>query len=404
MRKALPLSPGVKTDLGAERRVGFHDAGGRRPSASAGSWPGSQPQAELGAGPGQEGVGGDVNGGGVEADDRQRRFGPHAARRSCRCRRAGRRRAPRHRRGIPLRGRSTVASSRLTRPAIATLPSSSWRVAIRRDSRVGASSTGPPNMPECTAWSRTLTSMVPSTRPRRLVVSAGMPTFQLLESATTITSARSSSRWVSRKVRKRRGAGFLLALEEERDAEAEVLAQHAGHGRVGGDVGHDAGLVVGGAAAVEPPVALDGGRTARCPTAPVAGGLHVVVRVQQDRRLAVARRDGVRRRRGRPGVPSSLSQRRIWTSSKPPARTSCATASALAFSGAGSKLGQAMPGMATSSFNWAIVVSNDSVTAWRSASVSTFPVRPVAVCGFPAGDEVMARTLPVSRITPNLNA
>ena len=55
--------------------------------------------------------------------------------------------------------------------------------------------------------------------------------------------------------------------------------------------------------------------------------------------------------------------------------------------------------MATSSFNWAIVVSNDSVTAWRSASVSTIPIRPVAVCGFPARDEVMARTLPVSRIT-----
>ena len=43
--------------------------------------------------------------------------------------------------------------------------------------------------------------MVPSTRPRRLVVRAGTPTFQLLESATTITSARSSSRWVSRKDR-----------------------------------------------------------------------------------------------------------------------------------------------------------------------------------------------------------
>ena len=37
----------------------------------------------------------------------------------------------------------------------------------------------------------------------------------------------------------RRGAGFLLAFEEEGHAEAKVVAQHAGHGRVGSDVGQD---------------------------------------------------------------------------------------------------------------------------------------------------------------------
>ena len=85
----------------------------------------------------------------------------------------------------------------------------------------------------------------------------------------------------------RRGAGFLLALEEEGHAEAQIVAQHPGHGRVGGDVGQDPGLVVGGAAAVEPAVAFDGGERLRFPQRQVAGGLHIVVRVQQDGRLAL---------------------------------------------------------------------------------------------------------------------
>ena len=84
----------------------------------------------------------------------------------------------------------------------------------------------------------------------------------------------------------RRGAGFLLPLEEEGDAEAQIVAQHAGHGLVGGDVRQDPGFVVGRAAAVQPPVALDGGERLRLPQRQVAGGLHVVVRVQQDGRLA----------------------------------------------------------------------------------------------------------------------
>ena len=47
-----------------------------------------------------------------------------------------------------------------------------------------ASGTAPPYMPEWTAWSRVRTVTTPSTRPRRLVVSAGCPTRQLPESAT----------------------------------------------------------------------------------------------------------------------------------------------------------------------------------------------------------------------------
>ena len=88
----------------------------------------------------------------------------------------------------------------------------------------------------------------------------------------------------------RRGAGFLLALEEEGHAQAQIVAEHAGHGRVGGDVGQDAGLVVGGAAAVEPAVAFDGGERLGLPQRQVAGGLDIVVGVQQDGRLALGGR------------------------------------------------------------------------------------------------------------------
>ena len=124
---------------------------------------------------------------------------------------------------------------------------------------------------------------------------------------------------------------------------------------VGGDVGHDAGLVVGGAAAVEPAVALDGGskgavsHSARSPVGCTSWWAYsriVGLPSAAGRRATTA---------GPPGVPSSLSQRRIRTSSKPLARTRPATASALRFSGAGSKLGQAMPGMATRSVSWPIV-------------------------------------------------
>ena len=63
----------------------------------------------------------------------------------------------------------------------------------------------------------------------------------------------------SRKLAQVLGADLLLALDDElhvegqRPARAELRAD-------GGDVGHDAGLVVGRAAAVEPAVALLGSK------------------------------------------------------------------------------------------------------------------------------------------------
>ncbi len=69
---------------------------------------------------------------------------------------------------------------------------------MSRASRVGASRIGPPNSPECTACSSTAISTSQSTSPRSPTVSAGTPTFQFAESATTMTSAASWSRYVRR--------------------------------------------------------------------------------------------------------------------------------------------------------------------------------------------------------------
>ena len=93
-------------------------------------------------------------------------------------------------------GYSTSAAGPLCSPLIATLPSSSCRLAITRLSAISESGTRPPHMPECTAWVSVRTSMSMRTRPRRLVVSAGTPMSQLPESAMTMTSARSDS-WCS---------------------------------------------------------------------------------------------------------------------------------------------------------------------------------------------------------------
>ena len=54
-------------------------------------------------------------------------------------------------------------------------------------------------MPEWTPWVSVRTSTVARTSPRRLVVSAGTPMSQLVESAMTMTSARSRSAYSLRK-------------------------------------------------------------------------------------------------------------------------------------------------------------------------------------------------------------
>ena len=183
--------------------------------------------------------------------------------------------------------RSTATSSRLTSPAIATLPSSSWRVAMRRASRVGASSTGPPNMPG-------VHGVVQDLDLDGAVHQAAQAGGQRRDADLPVAGVGHHDHVGAQQFAvgfqegpERRRAGLLLAFEEEGHAEAQVVAQHPGHRRVGRDVGQDAGLVVGRAAAVEPAVAFDGGERLGLPQRRIARGLDVVVGVEQDGRLAL---------------------------------------------------------------------------------------------------------------------
>ncbi len=175
-------------------------------------------------------------------------------------------------------------------PATATLPSSSCRLASSRTSALSASGTTPPHMPECRPWSSVATSTTQSASPRSDTVSDGISVLQLSESAMTMTSAASRSRCAASSAAQRRRAGLLLALDEDRDAHRRVAAERADRRQMR----CDAGLVVGGAAAVEPAVALGRLERRRVPLAAVALGLHVVVGVQQHRRRARGCADGAR--------------------------------------------------------------------------------------------------------------
>jgi hypothetical protein len=164
-----------------------------------------------------------------------------------------------------------------TRPGTATSPCSSCRPAKARHSAVSASPIGPPNTPECTGRSNIDTSMTTSTSPRRLVVRAGTSTAGLAASAITITSQASASRCSRRNAGQRGRAGLLLALDEQRDPDRRAAVERAQRG----EVGHDARLVVGGAARVEATVALGGLERRRRPQLVAAGRLDVVVGVEQ---------------------------------------------------------------------------------------------------------------------------
>ena len=118
--------------------------------------------------------------------------------------------------------------------------------------------------------------------PRSEVVSAGTPMSQLPESAITMTSAAISSRC---------SASSRSSESEPYSSSPSMKSDHADRQRVAegaqrGDVRHDAGLVVGGAAAVEPAVALDRLERVALPQRQVADRLHVVVGVEQHGRRA----------------------------------------------------------------------------------------------------------------------
>ena len=131
------------------------------------------------------------------------------------------------------------------------------------------------------------------------------------------------------------------------------------------------------------------------------GRLDVVVGIEQDGRLACPRPRGGPRRPVRPGVPSSLSHRRIRTSSMP-ARTHerqrprrCGPAVRDRSSA------RRCPGWLTRSFSWATVASKARVDGTPQGVGVDAGHRTARLCGVAADGEVMAKTLPVPQTTSN---
>ena len=150
---------------------------------------------------------------------------------------------------------------------------------------------------------RTSTSTV--TRPRSAVVIEGTPVSKLAVSVSTIASAESAGA-----VLRRNAARWPEPTSSSPSTTIFTLSGSApappSQAVDGGDVDQDAGLVVGGAAAEEPAVALLGLEGRGAPQLLVAGRLHVVVGVEEQggraRGAAATRR---RRRGGRPATSSN---------------------------------------------------------------------------------------------------
>jgi hypothetical protein len=84
----------------------------------------------------------------------------------------------------------------------------------------------------------------------------------------------------------RRRSCLLLALDEQGDADPEAVAQDLRQCAQGTHVGHDARLVIRRSPAVQAAVAFDGGERVALPQVRISRRLHVVVCVEQHRRLA----------------------------------------------------------------------------------------------------------------------
>ena len=232
---------------------------------------------------------------GVEADDADRRTRPQAGRDRTGPGQAHPVEHPGVRAERRPRRSPTDGSGACTRPSTATLPSSSCSVVMSRASRVGASRIG-----------AAVHAGVHG------VVQHGDLDDAVHQPAQGRGQPRDADRPVGRvgddddvrrqqvavrvqEVGEGRRADLLLALDEHRDPDAQLLAQHAQRA----DVRDDARLVVRGTAAVEAAVALGGLEGRAVPVGVVAGRLDVVVRVQQHRRRTLRARVGGRRPRAR---------------------------------------------------------------------------------------------------------
>ena len=161
-------------------------------------------------------------------------------------------------------------------------------------------------MPLCTAWSRVRTSTKQLTRPRSEVVSAGY--------ADVPVAGVGDDDDVGRRARRGARRSSRSSESEPNSSSPSTNTHHADRQRVAEgaqrrDVRHDAGLVVGGAPAVEPAVALDRLERVGLPQRQVADRLDVVVGVEQHgRRAGRARPGGRSPRAGRPDRTMSTSQ------------------------------------------------------------------------------------------------
>ena len=251
--------------------------------AFVGGVAGGDPQRDLGAGRRDEGVAGAVDLRGVEAGDGQRGLGPEPLDGRAVADQLDARQRRRTRRAAGPRGSRRRPPGRCAARRRRRCPRRRAAMAISRLRVIRASGTRPPHMPEWTAWVRVRTSTSTRTRPRRLVVSAGTPMSQLPESAITMTSASRRSLVLLEQLEQGVGADLLLALDEHGHADGEVVAERAERA----EVGDDAGLVVGRAAAVEAAVALGRLERRAVPVGVVVLGLHVVVGVEQHGRRAL---------------------------------------------------------------------------------------------------------------------
>ena len=141
------------------------------------------------------------------------------------------------------------------------------------------SGTAPPNMPECEAWSSVRTVRRKLTLPAGATVSAGVVMFQLPESATTMASAASWSRYHRGKFLNEREPNSS-ALDEDRETEVEVVDRaRRSSGADRRDVREDAGLVIRCAQAEQPITWRTVGSNGEgIPVLVLAGRLDVVVR------------------------------------------------------------------------------------------------------------------------------
>ena len=189
--RARPAPPRGVVPGGMRR---FSRAAARGTMAAAEPTTGGQSMpSTVSGGPGPEHVGD-----GAVAEQLRRRRG---RRRRCGTGRAGRGRRPGL--GVVEPGDRGVARARRA----------AWRAS--RSGRPARPGPAPPNMPECISEASASTLTTTLTMPRRLTVTAGMPTAALPVSQTRIASARSRSAFCGTKSSRPAGALLLRALDDE---------------------------------------------------------------------------------------------------------------------------------------------------------------------------------------------